>query len=176
MKYKINNKKGISLVETVIYLAIFTMVSILVINSFITVIGSFATTRTNRSLMEAGINSMERMSREIRQADNVDVLNSSLNGDTLHLNSKDSGENLITIKFSKVNNDLNLYKCSGLVVCDTFFGNLVGENISLDSLVFRRVITAQGEAIKIEMTLSDIYSKTNKTENFYNTIILKGGY
>lgn len=176
MKYKINNKKGISLVETIIYLAIFTMVSILVINSFITVMGSFSTTRTNRSLMEAGINSMERISREIRQADSIDVLNSSLNGGTLQLNSKDSGENLITIKFSKVNNDLNLYKCSGLTVCNTLSGNLVGENISLDSLVFRRVITAQGEAIKIEMTLRDLYSKTNKTENFYNTIILKGSY
>ena len=178
MKYKLKKQKGFtlslsngfSLVETIIYLAIFTMVSVLVINSFITVMGSFAVTRTNRSLLEAGVNGMERMSREIRQASSIDLANSNLTNGILQLNSTETNGDPIVIKFSKEGSILNLYQGGSLS------GSLLGENIALDSLIFRRIATAHGEAVKIEMILSDTRSKINKTENFYNTIILRGSY
>jgi Tfp pilus assembly protein PilW len=170
MRNKIKKIRAFSLVETIIYLAIFTMVSILVINSFITVMSSFATTRSNRSLLEAGISSMERMSREIRQASSIDLANSNLGLGTLQLNSIDINDNLTTIKFKKENSTLNIYQAG------TLSGSLVDQNIVVDSLIFRRIATAHGEAIKIEMILSDARSKINKTESFYNTIILRGGY
>lgn len=184
MKYKLKKirgftlslSNGFSLVETIIYLAIFTMVSILVINSFITVMSSFATTRTNRSLLEAGITSIERISREIRQAGSVDLTNSNLGLGILQLNSTDINDNPIVLKFKKENSTLNLYKCTGTGVCNTLSGNLPGQSIVVDNLIFRRIATTHGEAIKVEMVLRDTRSKNNKTENFYDTIILRGGY
>jgi Tfp pilus assembly protein PilW len=170
MKYKLKKIKGFSLVETIIYLAIFTMVSILVINSFITVMSSFAITRTNRSLLEAGISSIERMSRDIRQASSIDLTNSNLNKGILQLNSTDQSGDSIIIKFTKENSTLNIYQAG------TLSGSLLGQNIVVDNLIFRRIATAHGEAVKIEMTLRDTKSKNNKTENFYDTIILRGGY
>jgi len=161
---------GFSLVEIMIYLAIFTIISILVINSFLIVMSSFTTTRTNRDLLESGINSMERLSREIRQANNVDLIGSNLAGGILQLNSKDQLSNPVVLKFSKENFLLNVYQDGVLS------GNLLGQNISLDNLVFRQIITAKSEAVKIEMTIRDTRSKKNKTVNFYNTIILRGGY
>jgi type II secretory pathway pseudopilin PulG len=178
MKYKLKNKKGcipfclrqkgFSLVEIIIYLAIFTMLSILVINSFITVMGSSYVIRENISLLEAGINSTERISREIRESNVVDLTSSSLS-----LNNTDDGTSK---RFSKEGELFNLYECSNLGSCDTLSGNLLGPNILLESLVFRRIATTESEAIKIEMSLRDARSKTNKVENFYNTIILRGGY
>ena len=59
-------KKGYSLVEILVYLAIFTALSVLVINSFILALASFSASRTNRDLLEGGATAMERMSREIK--------------------------------------------------------------------------------------------------------------
>lgn len=168
--FNCRRQDGFSIVEIVIYLAIFTMVSVLVINSFVTVMSSFSTTRTNRDLLESGITSMERMSREIRQATNVDLAASNLSGGILQLNSKDQLGNSIVIKFNKEASLLNLYQ-DGILS-----GNLLRQNVSLDSLIFRRISTAESEAIKIEMTIQDTRSKENKTVNFYDTIILRGGY
>lgn len=173
MKYKSQNYRGFSIIEIIIYLSIFTILSILVINSFITVMRSFSATRENISLLEAGINGMERISREIRKSDAIDLVNSSLSEGILHLNNTKDG---FVKRFSSESGDLNLYECSSLGACDILSGNLIGENISLESLVFRRIITEKSEAIKIEMSLRDVRSKTGKVENFYNTIILRGGY
>ncbi len=159
---------GYSVVEILVYLAIFTSISILVINLFITIIASFNVTSINRKLLETGNVSMERISREIRQAKNIDIANSSIN--SLQLNSIDSFGSNVVIKFSALDGDLNLYKDSILL------GNLLNEKVILTNLVFRRISTAIGEAVKIEMSLQYTEGKSTKTENFYNTIILRGGY
>ncbi len=168
-KYK---KNGYTLAEMIVYLSIFTVMSIAVINSLIVVMNSFNTTRTNRDLLESASSSIERMSREIRQAKSIDTTNSSLDTDpgVLQLNSTDSSGNSTLIKFSTSNGALNLYQGGVLT------GNLLGQNITVTSLVFRRINTTVGEAVKIEMTLEDTASKDQKTSNFYDTIILRGEY
>ena len=169
--YKQRNK-GYSLIEMIVYLAIFTSVSVLVINSFIIVLGSFSATRTNRDLLESGAVVVERIAREIRQAESVDVANSTLGSSpgALQLNSNNSGGTPVIIEFRIVNGALNLYEDDLLV------GNLLGQNISVTSLIFRRISTTNGEGVKIELTLQDSISKNLQTASFYNTIILRGGY
>lgn len=168
----IQKKNGYSIVEILVYLAIFTTMSIMVINYFIVVLGSLHTTRANRDLLESGATSMERIAREVRQADSVDIVNSTLSSSpgALQLNSTDSSGNPMIIKFSVTNGALNLYEDGSLI------GNLLSENISVTTLVFRRIVTANGEAVKIELTLQSTDSDDSQSENFYNTIILRGGY
>lgn len=169
---KNNKQNGYSLVEIVVYLAIFTSLSVLVINSFIVVASSFSTTRTNRDLLESGSTSIERIAREIRQATSVDIVNSTLGSSpgVLQLNSVDSSGNTVLIKFSVSNGALNLYEAGTLV------GNILGQNITVNSLIFRRISTTNGEAVKIEMRLTDSTSKNSESANFYDTIILRGRY
>jgi len=52
---KNNFKQGYSIIELIIYIAIFTVLGVLVINSLIITIKSFATIKTNHSLMESGL-------------------------------------------------------------------------------------------------------------------------
>lgn len=166
-------KNGYSIVEILVYLAIFTALSILVINSFIVVLGSFSATRTNRDLLESGSTAMERISREIRQAESVDIVNSVFNSSpgALQLNSTDSSGAAMIMKFNVgTGGVLNMYKDGVLT------GSLLGQNVSATSLIFRRIVTTNGEAIKIELTLQDTVGKLNKLENFYDTIILRGAY
>lgn len=160
---------GYSIIEILVYLAIFTALSILVINSFILILSSFNTTNINHKLLESGVVSMERMSREIRQAQNVDASTTST---TLVLNSTDSLGDPMIIKFINENGLLNIYKNNNLEP----EGNLLGQNISLTNLIFRHITTTESEAIKIEMILQYSKGNNNKSENFYNTIVLRGGY
>ena len=67
-------------------------------------------------------------------------------------------------------NELEILKNGAL------FGNLLVQNISLNKLIFRRITTAHSEAVKIEIELQDTRSKTAKTESFYDTVVLRGGY
>ncbi len=167
-----HTKKGFSLIEMLVYLAIFTVMSVVVINSFIVVVSSFTTTRTNRDLLESGSTVMERISREIRLAKSVDMVNSTLGSSpgVLQLNSVDSlGANTL-VKFQTSSGSLNLYQGGALS------GNLLGQKIIVTNLIFRRMSTANSEAVKIEMTLQDTLSKILKTATFYDTIILRGNY
>lgn len=165
------NKGGYSLIEIVIYLAIFTTMSIVVINSFIVVLSSFSAIRSNHDLLESGSVSMERIAREIRQAKNIDIVNSSVNGgEYLQLNSTDSSGNNMIIKFIKEGNALNLYK-NGTIV-----GNILNQNIIVNSISFYRIATSNSEAIKIQMEIEDTRGKSNKIQNFYNTVVVRGGY
>ena len=173
IKYKRNLIFGYSIIEIIIYLAIFTALSILVINSFIIILSSFNTTNMNRKILESGAVSMERISREIRQARNIDIVNSSfdISLGVLQLNGTDNNGDPMIIKFKRENTgELNLYKN------DNLEGNLLGNDLSVTDLVFSRINTTASEAVRIRMTLQ--YSKGNniKSSNFYDTIILRGGY
>jgi hypothetical protein len=174
MKIKNFDKKkglmfGYSIVDILVYLAIFTSLSVLVINSFITILSSFNTTNTNRKLLESGSIVMERVSREIRQAESIDTAHSS--SSVLQLNSIDTNTgNPAIIKFAAVGGALNIYKDGALI------GNLLEQDISATSLIFRRIQTINSEAVRIEMALEYSRGQNTRTENFYNTIILRGGY
>jgi len=170
MKKIKENKRGFTLVEIIIYLAIFTMVSVLIINSLITVMSSFSRTKSNRSLIESSINSMGRISREVRGASNIDIADSNLASGLLYLDIYDSLGVKSTVEFATEGGALNMYTDGVLS------GNLLDPNIYLDSLVFTRISTTQSEALKIEMIIHDTNSKTVKNINFYDTVILRGGY
>ncbi|NTW21533.1 MAG: hypothetical protein HGA42_19025, partial [Nostocales cyanobacterium W4_Combined_metabat2_030] len=160
---------GYSIVEIIVYLAIFTAISILVINSFMIILSSFNKTNTNRKLLESGSVAMERISREIRRAESVDISNSTLITDPgiLQLNMPAGGY----MKFKKeINGEFYLYNNSNTG------NNLLSQNVSMVSLIFRRIATTESEAIKIEMILQYSDGNNTKSEKFYNTIVLRGGY
>jgi len=166
-------EKGFSLVEIIIYLGIFSFISIFTINSLIISMSAFNATHTNHILLESGLSSIDRISREIRQANSIDIGSSYLGSSpgVLQLNTKDSSGISTTIKITKEGSVLNLYSPA-----NTLIAPLLDSDVAIDSLIFTRIDTTAGEAVRVEMTLRDTKSKTIKTENFYNTIILRGSY
>lgn len=165
--FKLKFNKGFSLIEIMIYLAIFTAVSILVINSFIIIISTFAKIKSNHDLVNSGSNSLERISREIRQAKSIDIT-SVFDSDSSSLKLVDPDGT--TVVFDKNIDDLRISKNG------TNIGNLFVNNVSLNKLIFKRIVTTNSEAIKIEIELQDTNDKTNKIEKFYDTVVLRGSY
>lgn len=165
------NKKGFTLVEMVLYVAFFALLSVLAIQATITVMKAFYTLRISQSLTESATTAMERMSREIRNAYDVDSANSTFATSTgrLTVRTKDDIGALSTTEFFlDGQNKLNL-KLGGVDQ-----GTLVTKTVSVSSLVFNLITNANTKAVKIEMTISDSRSLPVKSVRFYDTIMLRG--
>ena len=160
------------MIEILIYIALFAVFSVVVTKSFINTAASFSQIRANRVLSANGFTIMERISRDIREAESVDSGSSTLESSPgiLKLNSTDSSDDPKTVRFYISAGDLKLEE-NGLLV-----GNVSSTDVTINSLIFRSITTSAGSAIKVELTLDYAKGNTNKTVNFSNTIILRGDY
>ena len=118
--WKIN--EGFSLVETLFYVAIFAILTIVVINSMVTMVKSFKEVSIHREITQGGGEIMERISREIRGSKQINTL-ADVNGD-LKLNTTDDGGNAKTIEFLLANNNLQIIdgQVTPLAIGDSFQG------------------------------------------------------
>ncbi len=160
-----NNKKGFSLIEILFYIALFAVLTVVVINALIYMTKSFKETSVHSDLVQSA-SIMEKMSREIRQSNNI----FSISVSDLTLNTKDELDNNKTIRFVLSGSDVQFYEDGVLT------GNLNTPNIQVTNLSFTEITTAQGKAIKISFSVSSTKDESDRVEDFYNTVVLRGGY
>jgi hypothetical protein len=168
-------KNGYTITETIIYVALFIMLSFAVMNSLVTIIKLSVEIRSNRDFLDSGYTIMERVTREIRNATSVDTANSVFNTVAspcvlqcvLSLNTTDGSGNARTVKFSIVGNSLKLTD-AGVVI-----GNLNGQNISVTNLTFWQVGT---KAVRLSFTIQDTRHSLHPLQSFYDTVVLRGAY
>lgn len=166
-------KNGYSLIEIVVYIAIFSLLSIAVINSLIVTMKSFSASRTNRDLEENGFSAMERMSREVRGAISVSSITSGSIGGAkgdITLNTTDTSGTAKTVRFAVSGNALVLYENGASS------GNLTGLNSQVTDLVFNQITIGTETAIKITIAIKDLRSPFGATETFYDSVIIRGSY
>jgi len=168
MKNKINS--GFSLIEMVIYVAILAVISIVVINMLLSFTGTYKTIVAMRAAENSGIDSMERMTRDIRAASSVDTGNSTLGTSpgVLTLVSSSGAGTSTTTKF---------YVSSGVLkvnVNNEYIGPLTGSNASTTSLVFRLLDNGYSKAIKIDLSIDGQVGGITKSKTYHSTIILRG--
>ncbi len=162
---KNKTKSGYVALELLFYISFFAILSIAVINAMITMSKSFKETTILSELAQSG-NIMERLSREIRGAYDIN----SISATGLILNTKDSdGINKI-VEFLLSGTNLQLIENSVLI------GNLNTHSLNITSLAFAQINTTQGKAVKIFMTVKPLNDAQGRTENFYNTVVLRGDY
>ena len=166
-----NNKliKGYSLVEMVIYIAILSIVSILVINTVLSFTKGYRDVMALRMIDHSSIDVMERMTRDIRSATQIDNGNSvfGTNPGVLVLVSTVNGVSTVT-KF---------YLEKGIIKLDingSYFGPLTLSNTTVNSLVFTKLDSGISSAVKIDMTVSSTAGGVTKTKTYHSTIVLRG--
>lgn len=171
-KFKIQNStlKGFTLIETIIYISAFALLSLAAMQATIVIMKSFYTLRLNQSVNVSATVALERMSREIRNAYDVDILNStfSANPGRLTLMTKDALGANTTVEFYVSGNKLNM-RVGGV---DN--GSLLTKTVTVTSLIFRPITTVNSKAVKVEMTLHDSRAGATQNTNFYDTIVLRG--
>lgn len=161
-------KTGYTLIEMVIYVSILSLIFFVVINTIISFSGSYRNLKALRSVESSGVNSMERITREIRSSTSVDVTNSffGTNPGILVLVSSD-GTISTTTKF---------YVENGVLKVDVngfFIGPLTVSGSSVDSLIFTRINNGISEAVKIDLTISGASGQIIKTKSYHSTVVLK---
>ncbi len=165
-----NKKHGFTLVEMIVYIAFFAVLSILAVNATLIVMKSFYSIRLTQNINQSATVGLERMSREIRNAYEIDTVNSTFatNPGRLTLRTKDSSGANTTIEFYVNGNQLFIKEGN------VDKGSLMTKNAVLTNLVFRQIANPNSRAVKIEMTIRDTRGAMQKDVNFYNTIILRG--
>lgn len=163
---KINKtNKGYALLELLFYVAFFAVLILLVINAIITMTRSFRETTIQNEWIQNGT-SVERISREIRQAYGIN----SISANSLKLNTKDSGGANKIVEFLLSGTDIQFLEN------DILTGNLNTPNISISDLVFTQINTAKGVAVKVSLSFKSKNDVQNRVQTFYDSIVLRGSY
>ena len=165
-------KKGFSLIEMIVYIAVLSMVFGVFTGIVLAVNSSYAKIGVVRSLDIAGITSVERMTRTIRASASIDAANSTLGTSpgVLALLGVDASGAPSNAVFQVSNQNIQI-KVNGTVQ-----GTLLPAGVTVSSLVFRSINSGKSTAVKIEMQLSGVSGKASRVENYYSTIILRGSY
>ena len=165
-KLKIENySRGYTLVELLFYIAFFSILSIVVIQSLVTMTRSFKETSIQAELVQSGT-IIERISREIRQAYDI----SSISATNLGLASTDSAGANKTVEFLLSGTSLQLLENSVLT------GNLNTPTIVVTDLSFTQITTLKGKAVKIALSFRSSNDALNRVQTFYDTVVLRNGY
>jgi type II secretory pathway pseudopilin PulG len=164
-KLKIKNYNGgYEILELLFYISLFAILSIVVINSMITMTKAFRETTLQAEFLQSG-SIMEQMGREIRQAYDINSISAS----DLKLNTTGADT---AVEFKLVGSDLQFLENNST----TPTGNLNTPNIIVTALSFSQITTTVGKAVKISLTIRSSNDALNRAFDFNDTIVLRGNY
>lgn len=164
--YTLYPNRGFSLLEMAIYVAILSLMAVIVVNTTLSLSASWNSVRVSRDINSAAVTSLERMGREIRAAVGIDVAQSVFDAHPGVLVLTGA----TTIEFSLKDGVLTITEN------DIETGALMKNTVTATNLVFRRVVNGTKEGVRIEMTLESSRGKIIKSKNFYSFITLRSSY
>lgn len=165
-------QRGYTLIELLAYIAVLAFFSAVLVSGTIVLIQSFARVRAVRNLSDAGGLALERMVREIRQAQSVDDAGSIFNQTPgrLKLNTTTAAGDPTTVEFAVGGDDLTLKLDDGAAV------ELLSGQAAVSSLIFRKLATSTALAVKIEASFTDDRLPAMAPVSFDTTVVLRGSY
>jgi type II secretory pathway pseudopilin PulG len=166
-------KTGFTLVEMLVYIALMTTITLVLVQSLVTVLKSNRSSFADINLRNAGYSAMEAMIREIHSSATID--SPSASGNILQMEQGSSSANTVVEFATTSNNVLNFYQGPNLSAI-SLIGPLTAKSITIKNLTFTKINTGNSLAIKIQMQLSTTVNGITKSETFYDTAILRGSY
>jgi hypothetical protein len=166
---------GSSLLETLIYAAILGLVAVFTTGSILAMMRSYTSVKMSRDLNLSASVAMERMTNEIRLANGIDDSGSVFGAShgKLKLYTIDSSGAPATIEFSLPLNGTGVFAKESGGVSEA----LTSSTTEVTNLVFNEITSSTiSKAVKISLTVKAKNGRMEKTENFYNTAILRGSY
>lgn len=164
-----NNKKGYTLIESLVYITIFLFVSVIIIELILSVLETHRQVTPINTLSREAVSSLEQLTREIRGATSVDMANSvfATSSGSLQLNTTNQTGDLRTVKFYL---DLNKVKIddNGL-----YLGPLSSDLVTVTSLIFNLATSTKQDLVKIELSLTAGSGDYQKSETFYSAVKLR---
>jgi len=167
--YKRINSFGFSLIEAVLYSAIFVLILIIISSSIISINNSFREIKVSKNIRISAALLLERVSREVRSAEDVDDANSIF--------SSSAGK--IGLVSNALASTTEIYFDSGKVKIKkdgAVLGDLITSDTVVDALIFNKIMTLNSKAVKVEARIRSSLGKASSTETFYLTSVLRNSY
>ncbi|MFA5934903.1 MAG: prepilin-type N-terminal cleavage/methylation domain-containing protein [Candidatus Paceibacterota bacterium] len=158
--------KGFSLVEMLVYIAIMSIITIVLVQSFVVVLKSNKTSFADSVLRNSGYSIMENIIREVRSSKSINQCSSGV------LELVQSNNDIV--RFYKNDDGLLLLSEGNPTLIDKGFLNSKGTEVL--SLSCIQINTIKSKAVKVVLILETGMGGQNKSETFYSTIILRGSY
>lgn len=156
-------KRGFTLIEILIYIALLVLMLLLIINTTLSFTGSYRPVAALRTADRAAVSSMERLTREIRLATAATVDTSSTTANTLTLTAGS------TITEFYVDNGVLKVDING-----TFSGPLTPSGAWVTDLDFAVIDNGNSKAVKVDMVVNGVSGQTTITKKFHTTVVMKG--
>lgn len=165
-------KKGTSLVETLVYVSLLALLTGVTITGLLTLNNSLQGVVMGRIIDDTAQEVMEKIIREIRFADSVDTVNSTLgvSPSVLVLDSTTVLGAPTEVEFS-ISSGVLEFKRDGTVV-----GPLTAAQVTINELLFDHIVTPESEAVKVSLVLFGARAKVTVEESFSTTVILRSSY
>jgi len=162
--------KGYSLIEMVLYVTILSFMLAIIINMLVIMNKSVRQFHALKSVQTSGELSLERIVREVRNAESYVTASSTLNTSpgNLVLSGVDASSTTRTVEFFVKDNGVHM-KENGVDL-----GSLTASDARVTNLVFRQTATPHSQLIRTEMTVESGTSTYYRSSKFYATAILRG--
>jgi type II secretory pathway pseudopilin PulG len=167
LQHRTSKNRGFTLVETVVYIALFILLSVVVIDALFMTAKVLRQARTTRAVTSAGEAAMERMIRDIRFGSGVTTLTAGHPG-MLEITGYDPetlAEQQVRFAWAATSAGGKIQVTEGAAAAE----DLTPPSLNVSNLVFRQITLVTGTyAIKIEMTVNGV--------NFYGTALMRRAY
>jgi hypothetical protein len=165
-------KKGFSMLEIVVYVSLFTVISGITLTGMVQMAKSFNDLRSARDIDDSALQILSRLTRDIKSTDMVNFTQSDFSTDPgkLTLLTMTASGTPMKITYQVV--DGKLHVIENLV--DK--GSLNSQYTNIDGLVFTYINTPKSHGIKIALQISSTQDKAHTVQNFYSTALLRGSY
>jgi hypothetical protein len=163
----ISSEGGYSMMELVVYIALFVLISVVLINALTTVMRTYASAVRYRTVQNNGNLVMERITRELREGKSATTSACATTPGTVSIASIDAASVAHTNTFSVANGTVQLTTDGGAAT------NLSTSEVTVTSLTFCPITLAAGSAVKTTLVLTTT-GNTPYSTTFYSTIVLRG--
>ncbi len=165
-RFQVLGNNGYTLIEILVYASLLALMIALIANSAASLMQIVRDAKGERELRASAEAVLERIAREVRFAEAVDVGASTLDTHpgVLALTTIDPfSENPQTVTFSFNGGRVTVQKGAGPI------DYLTSNGVNVSNLVFRRIANgAASESVKTELTIDG--------KNFYTTTVLRRSY
>ncbi len=168
----LKNKKGVSLLEMIVYITILSFLVAVIVSLLSGIMTSEKRFVASKNIQISMVTALDRLTREIRQAESVNVSGSTLNTSPgiLSLNTTDDSGTAKTILFSLNGGVMHVVENS------VDQGPITERTVQITSLIFNHITASSSNAVRIRMTAESGQGQAYKSETFYSTIVLRGSY
>jgi len=171
MNKNMNNKQsGFSLMETVIYISLMTVLLFTLLSLIDSASRTYLISKSSRDIERSAVGVVAAFENQVNSASAIDIVNTKFDNATgsISLIAYDGAGHSTTTKIYLLNNQVFLDQNN------IYVGPLSLSDVRVTNLTFRNMSTSTFNGFKVEMTIDNGTSSDQYlSENFYNSYILR---